>query len=91
MGSTNASTRKKSGKVYAIVPMINEKEIHKLETRDLDSALKKFKKLIETVNRKDFLAIEYPRALVLKFQPNVPHDFIGMVGDGESTPLLSSF
>lgn len=82
---------KSSGKTYAIVPTLEEKDIRKLEMRDWEKRIKKVQEMLDSLSEKNFIAIEYKDGISIKIPANVPHDFISVVNSNESDPYCQVF
>jgi hypothetical protein len=82
---------KKSGKVYVIIPKITQKLLKKIERRPWEKRLVKIQETLDTLTPDDYLAIEYVEGISIKVPANVPHDFIGVIKEGEEVPYCQVF
>jgi hypothetical protein len=80
-----------SGKVYAIVPAWEEKDVHKFETWDWAKRVKKTQEMLDGATEDTFLAVEYIPGIDVKICANVPHEFLSVIGDDQSTPYCQVF
>jgi hypothetical protein len=80
-----------SGKVYAIVPAWEEKDVRKFETWEWTKRVKKTQELLDNATEDSFLAIEYAIGINIKICANVPHEFISVVGENEINPYCQVF
>ena len=82
---------KKSGKVYAIIPKLSQKQIKRLNRKSVEIRVEKTKEMLENLTMDDFIAIEYIEGISIKIKANVPHEFISVVNDGEVVPYCQVF
>jgi hypothetical protein len=82
---------KKSGKVYALIPILLEKDVRKIERTPWAQRIDIIQKLLDPLIEKDFLAIEYVIGIDIKIPANIPHDFISIVDQGEEIPYCQVF
>lgn len=82
---------KKSGKVFAIIPMLSEKDVRKIERTPWARRIELIQKLLDPLPEKEFLAIQYAIGVDIKIPANIPHDFISLVGSGEEIPYCQVF
>ena len=83
--------QQKSGKVYALVPELSQKDLEKLARREWNKRIEKLQDMLDGLTPENYFAIEYQEGISIKIPANVPHEFLSVVASDEKTPYCQVF